>query len=74
MIKGYTPSREGRVMDDQQEADAQMDEAVREIVGQDEAGLSDVMAVYERIEERYVTAVVASGPEVSDLVGYSTHT
>jgi hypothetical protein len=59
-------------MDDQQQAT--MDEAVREIVAEGEAGVGDLMAVYERIEERYVAAVMASGAEVAEPVGFATHT
>jgi hypothetical protein len=50
-----------------------LDAELREILAAGEAGVGDLMAIYERIEERYVSAVMASAPSTLDT-GYSTHT
>ncbi len=49
------------------------DDDIREIVEQAEAGVGDLVAVYEQIEQRYFAAVsAATVPQPS--VEYATHT
>ncbi len=49
------------------------DDDIREIVEQAEAGVGDLVTVYERIEQRYFAAVsAATAPQPS--VEYATHT
>lgn len=50
-----------------------LDDVVREIIAEGEAGVADLMAVYERIEQRYIAAVVAATGDSPGL-SYSTHT
>ncbi len=49
------------------------DEAVREIIALDEAGVGDMLAVYEEIEQRYMAAASATEPADS-TANYATHT
>ncbi len=49
------------------------DEAVQEVIARDEAGISDLVTVYEGIEQRYFAAVAAVSPAEAGAT-YSTHT
>jgi hypothetical protein len=47
--------------------------ALQEILARDEAGIADLVAVYEGIEQRYFAAVTAEFQPIQP-VGYTTHT
>ncbi len=49
-------------------------EEIEDILDRDEAGVADLISTYERIEELYFAATVASSPSVTPTVAYWTHT
>lgn len=50
-----------------------IDDAVKDVLALDEAGVADLVAVYEGIEQRYFAAVAAEAQPVPP-VAYTTHT
>jgi hypothetical protein len=65
--------QEGSFMEDKVRDEAIDETVLREIVDLDEAGVADMIAVYEGIEERYTAAAEALAPRTTQIT-YSTHT
>jgi hypothetical protein len=64
----------GRVADDHTfEEETRTDDALKDVLALDEAGVGDLVAVYEAIEQRYFAAVAAEVQPAPPAV-YSTHT
>jgi hypothetical protein len=55
------------------EEETGIDDAVKEVLALDEAGVADLVAVYEGIERRYFAAVAAEAHSLPP-VAYTTHT